>query len=169
MNEGHGEVCYGKYGCFNDTGEFQGIFTQLPASPASVAPTFSLFTRRTSPTLHHGELLNDFNITKLQTSTFNTKSLTKIVVHGYIEPKFGIRDWMLRMKNELLIKNDFNVILLSWHHGNNFPYIQAAANTRIVAAMVRLYLYIVRFCMLNPVYTVEVSVIKSWNFALLNS
>ena len=71
------------------------------------------------------------------------------------------------MKNELLIKNDFNVILLSWHHGNNFPYIQAAANTRIVAAMVSLY--IVRFCMLNPVYTVEVSVIKSWNFALLNS
>ena len=136
-NKGHDEVCYGKYGCFSDSGEFQGIFTQLPASPASVAPIFSLFTRRSPPSMSHGELLNDSNMTKLQTSTFNKKSLTKLIVHGYIEPKFGIRDWMLRMKNELLTRNDYNVILLSWHHGNNFPYIQAAANTRIVAAMVR--------------------------------
>lgn len=134
-------MCYGKYGCFNDTGEFQGIFTQLPASPASVGPTFGLFTRRTPPRLRDGEVLNDSNFTKLQISTFNENSLTKLVVHGYIEPKFGIRDWMLRMKNELLIKGDYNVILLSWHHGNNFPYIQAAANTRIVAAMVSLCMH----------------------------
>ena len=80
--------------------------------------------------------LNDFNLTKLQTSTFNENSLTKLIVHGYTEPKFGVHDWMLRMKNELLIKNDYNVILLSWNHGNDFPYVQAAANTRIVGAMV---------------------------------
>ncbi len=141
LNKGHSEVCYGKYGCFNDSGDFQGIFTQLPASPAVVSPTFGLFTRRTPPSLLDGEMLNDSKLTKLRTSTFNENSLTKLVVHGYVEPKFGIRDWMLRMKNELLINGDYNVILLSWHHGNNFPYVQAAANTRIVAAMVSLSMY----------------------------
>ena len=138
MNKGHNEVCYGKYGCFNDKGEFQGIFTQLPSSPESISPTFSLFTRRTPQSLGDGEILNDSNLTKLQMSTFDANSLTKIVVHGYIEPKFGIRNWMLRMKNELLMNGDYNVILLSWPDGNDFPYIQAAANTRIVGAMVSL-------------------------------
>ena len=41
--------------------------------------------------------LNDFNLTKLQTSTFNENSSTKLIVHGYIEPKFGVHDWMLRI------------------------------------------------------------------------
>lgn len=129
-------MCYGKYGCFSDTEEFQGIFTQLPASPANVGITYSLFTRRTPTNLREGELLNDPNFTKLKTSSFDEHSLTKIVLHGYVQPKFGIRDWMLRMKDQLLIKADFNVILFSWNHGNDFPYVQAAANTRIVGAMV---------------------------------
>lgn len=86
-------------------------------------------------------ILNDFNLTKLQMSTFNENSLTKRIVHGYGEAKFGVHDWMLRMKNELLIKDDYNVILLTWHHGNNFPHVQAAANARIVSAMVSLRTY----------------------------
>ncbi|XP_028404600.1 pancreatic lipase-related protein 2-like [Dendronephthya gigantea] len=132
---GQSKICYGKYGCFSDGGDFQGIFTQLPSSPASVAPSFALFTRRTPPSMRDGEILDDSDMNKLRASTFNEHSLTKFVTHGYIEPKFGIRDWMLRMKDELLFKGDYNVILVSWHHGNNFPYVQAAANTRIVAAM----------------------------------
>lgn len=40
------------------------------------------------------------------------------------------------MKNELLAYDDFNVVVVSWSNGATFPYVQAAANTRIVGAMV---------------------------------
>lgn len=75
-------------------------------------------------------------MTKLRSSSFDDKSETKFIIHGYIEPEFGIKDWMRTMKNELLAYDDFNVVVVSWSNGATFPYVQAAANTRIVGAMV---------------------------------
>ena len=38
------------------------------------------------------------------------------------------------MKDELLKYGDYNVILVDWGSGSNFPYTQATANTRVVGA-----------------------------------
>ena len=38
------------------------------------------------------------------------------------------------MKDELLKKDDYNVILVDWAGGSMFPYTQATANTRVVGA-----------------------------------
>ena len=38
------------------------------------------------------------------------------------------------MKDELLKNGDYNVIVIDWSSGSNFPYTQATANTRVVGA-----------------------------------
>ena len=40
------------------------------------------------------------------------------------------------MKDAFLTASDVNVIIVDWSKGNKFPYGQAAANTRVVGAMI---------------------------------
>ena len=54
--------------------------------------------------------------------------MTFLLTHGYFE--HGHVAWLQRMKNELLIHGDYNVIILDWLTGSGPPYTQATANTR---------------------------------------
>lgn len=42
--------------------------------------------------------------------------------------------WGVPMKNQLLIKDDLNIIILDWMRGAWFPFTRAVANTRIVGS-----------------------------------
>ena len=47
----------------------------------------------------------------------------------------GYVKWMVRLKDALLVKGDFNVILTDWSVGANQLYGQSAGNTRLVGAI----------------------------------
>lgn len=74
------EVCYGKYGCFSNREPFNRI-ALLPAPPTLVAPKFRIYTRSNPD---KPQFINDYDLTKLQTSNFNGSKKTVFIVHGYI-------------------------------------------------------------------------------------
>ena len=47
----------------------------------------------------------------------------------------GYFKWMVRLKDALLAKGDFNVFLTDWSVGANQLYDQSAGNTRLVGAI----------------------------------
>ncbi|KAF8788378.1 Pancreatic triacylglycerol lipase like protein [Argiope bruennichi] len=57
---------------------------------------------------------------------------TKIIIHGFVD-NLQLSDWMQRMKTKFLATGDFNVIIVDWSCGNEFPYYQAVQNSKIVA------------------------------------
>ncbi|XP_005110239.1 pancreatic lipase-related protein 2 [Aplysia californica] len=65
------------------------------------------------------------------------KRPTKIIIHGFVDDP-AKELWMKTMKTEFLKHHDFNIIIVDWHHGNQMPYTQATANTRLVGAQVAL-------------------------------
>ena len=42
--------------------------------------------------------------------------------------------WLITMKNKLLKRDDFNIIIVDWSFGAKSPFEQAAGNTRLVGA-----------------------------------
>ena len=48
----------------------------------------------------------------------------------------GYYDWILRLKDALLDKGDFNVIVVDWSKGAGEEYGQSAGNTRLVGSMI---------------------------------
>ena len=44
--------------------------------------------------------------------------ITFVITHGYLE--HGKKDWLVRMKDELLIHGNHNVIVLSWLGGSRY-------------------------------------------------
>ncbi|GFS42149.1 pancreatic triacylglycerol lipase [Nephila pilipes] len=59
---------------------------------------------------------------------FNSRLETKVIIHGFLD-KVKIADWMRHMKDEFLLLDNFNVIIVDWSFGNFIPYSKAAANT----------------------------------------
>ncbi|KAG8182873.1 hypothetical protein JTE90_024616 [Oedothorax gibbosus] len=62
---------------------------------------------------------------------FNPKLETKVIIHGFLD-KVKIANWMHEMKDEFLMLDNFNVIVVDWSFGNFIPYTKAAANTEPV-------------------------------------
>ncbi|KPM04406.1 pancreatic triacylglycerol lipase-like protein [Sarcoptes scabiei] len=110
----------------------------LPNSPDSIEPTFMLYTRNNpseSDIFYYNpnNILNDhFN-----PGRFQPNLLTKIIVHGYIDNTM-LAQWMHELKDQFLNQASYNVIVVDWQKGNLPPYTQAAANSRIVGAMIGL-------------------------------
>ena len=48
--------------------------------------------------------------------------MTFVITHGYLE--HGKKNWLLRMKEQLLMHGDYNVIVLDWLPGSGPPYTQ---------------------------------------------
>ena len=48
--------------------------------------------------------------------------MTFVITHGYLE--HGKKNWLLRMKEQLLKHGDYNVIVLDWLPGSGPPYTQ---------------------------------------------
>ena len=71
-------------------------------------------------------------------SNIDQTKLTFVLTHGYLE--HGNKNWIQKMKDELLVNGDYNVIVLDWLAGSGPPYTQATANIRLVAVIAARFL-----------------------------
>eukprot|EP00095_Tigriopus_kingsejongensis_P009684 maker-scaffold84_size396325-snap-gene-1.19 protein:Tk09684 transcript:maker-scaffold84_size396325-snap-gene-1.19-mRNA-1 annotation:"hypothetical protein DAPPUDRAFT_51580" len=125
--------CFGRYGCFSVDRPWLSSHRPLsffPKSPKVMNAYFFLYTRRNPIHLH---LLKIDDNPSLLTSYFDPNKMTFILTHGYFE--HGHVTWLQRMKAELLINGDYNVIIMDWLTGSGPPYSQATANTRLIGVM----------------------------------
>jgi len=136
------ERCYGVYGCFSLGGKFLSAlrpFHVFPYSASIIAPKLDLFTRRNS---NISTLLNVDDASGLNQTNFNFSMPTKMIVHGFEDS--GTAAWCITMKDELLINNNFNVIIADWTIGAQLIYIHATVNTRLVGAMIARFIQLVQ-------------------------
>lgn len=68
----------------------------------------------------------------LRESDFDPALPTKIIIHGFVD-SIHLSDWMQKMKTKFLTTGEFNVIIVDWGCGNDFPYAQAIQNSKITA------------------------------------
>ncbi|XP_048247364.1 pancreatic triacylglycerol lipase-like [Haliotis rufescens] len=122
------EKCYTGYGCFHTFGSFKA----LPQEPDVIKTAFELFSKHGNSVL----LATDSSHWRslLSAGHFSASKETKFIIHGFSNS--GHTSWVTEMKNDLLQKGDFNVIVVDWGKGSSFPYTQATANTFLVAAEV---------------------------------
>ncbi|CAL1294470.1 unnamed protein product [Larinioides sclopetarius] len=90
---------------------------------------FLLFSR-IHPDKPHPLMPDDREL--LVKSDYDPAIPTKIIIHGFVD-NIQLSDWMQRMKTKFLTAGDFNVIIVDWSCGNEFPYYQAVQNSKIVA------------------------------------
>ncbi|XP_068720095.1 pancreatic triacylglycerol lipase-like [Montipora capricornis] len=128
------ERCFDRYGCFNDLPPFNPLLP-LPQSPSDVNTKYYLYTRA-NRIRGEEEILDDNNAETLASSHFDiSRNRTILISHGWTENSSGYFDWMLRLKDALLDKDNFNVILIDWEKGAKQIYEQSTANTRLVGVM----------------------------------
>ena len=65
--------------------------------------------------------------------------MTFVITHGYLE--HGKKNWLLRMKEQLLVHGDYNVIVLDWLPGSGPPYTQVRIKLKIVSILEFLFLF----------------------------
>ncbi|XP_067940692.1 pancreatic lipase-related protein 2-like [Watersipora subatra] len=127
------EVCYPPLGCFNTqtVRSLSRAIVLLPDEPAKIGTRFFLYTRLT-PDISQEEEVSWQDSSLLQKSQFNASRPTKFIIHGFTHDAH--QPWVQTMKDELLKNADMNVIGVDWRNGARFPYTQATANIRVVAA-----------------------------------
>ena len=74
---GPDEVCYGKYGCFQDQPGENAWLVDLPESPSAVGTSFHMFTR------DGFGIVDDVDESKLIAPNFDISRRTIFVIHGY--------------------------------------------------------------------------------------
>ncbi|KAK6188475.1 hypothetical protein SNE40_004642 [Patella caerulea] len=127
-------VCYKDLGCFDNFYPFNNAILDLPESPDVIGISVTLYTRQNREH-DKGQLILFNNTDTIQNSDFDAKRPTKIIIHGFSNDLNT--DWLHKMKDEFLINDDFNVLIVGWGNGAKFPdYAQAVANTRVVSAFV---------------------------------
>ncbi|XP_022095915.1 pancreatic lipase-related protein 2-like [Acanthaster planci] len=103
-----------------------------PMHPNQIGTKFRLYTRK-----------NPSSPTVISTSSlgypFSASSPTKFIIHGFTDK--GETSWLLKMKDKLLAKGDFNVIGVDWQKGASPSFIpdycKARQNIRVVARQIR--------------------------------
>ncbi|KAG5669068.1 hypothetical protein PVAND_016968 [Polypedilum vanderplanki] len=126
--------CYGIYGCFPITKPWackERASNVFPFSPEIIEVKFPLFTNftRKSPIM-----IDLDNLEKIHFANVSKKSSFYFISHGFLE--LGNSPWMIKMMNEILnYDNEAVVILVDWRGGSSMPYYQAAANIRVVGAV----------------------------------
>jgi len=113
---------------------FSNSVFHKPQCPSDIGVTFKLFNPGTT-----GK-----NIRVGSTAPFDPDLPTRIVAHGFTDS--GDAPWMIEMKDELRKATPCNVILVDWKTAAKGPnYYQAAANTRVVGAMIAKLIQDLRF------------------------
>ncbi|RUS82423.1 hypothetical protein EGW08_009811 [Elysia chlorotica] len=121
-------ISFHRLGCFSLDPPFDN--TQwLPQAPSEVGTLFRLYTRRNRDV---PQLLVPHDRSSIIQSHLNGRRPTKIIIHGFLQT--GTMEYVLNMKTALLDKGPMNVLVVDWENGAAFPYNQAVANTRLVAA-----------------------------------
>ncbi|KAL8610577.1 hypothetical protein ACOMHN_006296 [Nucella lapillus] len=131
------ERCFQDLGCFNNKPPFhsnQRSLTLLPQDPVTIGTQFFLYTRATWNDTSEAEILSMSDPVGVQKTHFSSARDTKVVVHGFTHS--SRRQWVHDMTRELLQHDDMNVIVVDWEKGAQFPYGQAASNTRVVGAQI---------------------------------
>ena len=117
----YGEVTYPGIGHFTTKDFWDPLYRPivfLPQSPQKINTRFLLHTRKN---LNSAQYLVVGDHQSMKSSFFDGKKPTKFIVHGFIDNQlFG--EWMRHMKDEFLMADDYNVVLVDWSHGNFFPY-----------------------------------------------
>ncbi|KAL5017112.1 hypothetical protein ScPMuIL_006701 [Solemya velum] len=128
-------TCFFKVGCFSNDPPFNNTEGALPLDPSFIQTTFHLYTR------HNRDISQNLaisNITSITRSHFNAHLPIKIIIHGFVQN--GRVEWIRNMARQILHKEDTNVIAVDWGKGAGFPYLQAAANTRVVGAEIAAFI-----------------------------
>ena len=134
------ERCFPEIGCFGIGGKFfhptHRPINLLPLSPELIQPKLLLHTRSN---VENAFVLKYKDLDGIKASPFNPKVPTRFLVHGFLDNQlFG--KWMKDMKDSFLIEEDCNVIIVDWSKGNLPPYTLATANTRVIGALLALFI-----------------------------
>ena len=121
------EVCHGDLGCFTDASPFGSTIHRpipvLPGSPQKIATRLMLYKRDITA---NGVSVSYDNRAK----EFDPSLKTVMIIHGFFST--SVPNWALEIKNSILKVENVNVITVDWTKGNQFPYIQAVANTQVL-------------------------------------
>lgn len=89
-----------------------------PQSQEEINTQFFLYTQENNLS---GQPLIVNSYENITNSHFNPKFDTKIIVHGF-KDSHTPGGWMETFKDEFLIKDNFNVIIIDWSGGNGLLY-----------------------------------------------
>jgi len=118
--------------CFDLFPPYTNTLFHSPQAPSEQNIQFHLYSRQNS---NQFQQLQPGNLAGMRSSSFDVSKPTKFIVHGFTSS--SQTDWVPLMKNELLQKQDANVIVVDWSKGAEGPnYLQATANTRVVGAQI---------------------------------
>ncbi|XP_064479545.1 pancreatic triacylglycerol lipase-like [Ornithodoros turicata] len=132
--------CYGPLGCITISSDFyhkqHRPANMLPMTREQINAKFTLFTR--SNLLQADVLSWSSTEQDIKLSHFQPTRPTKLITHGWID-NIDLTDWMIKMKDAYLAKDDCNVVLVDWKDGTLQSYVHAVANTRLVGAEIALF------------------------------
>ncbi|XP_039961504.1 pancreatic lipase-related protein 2 [Bactrocera neohumeralis] len=135
-SDGNEVKCYGVYGCFPLNGPWTTETRQInvhPQKPSQIEPHYTLYTKRSMEKPKFIDLNDPEAVAQMG---INPAGKIFLVSHGYLEN--GNIEWMKELAKTLLQSEDEGnaaVILIDWGGGSNPPYVQAAANIRLVGAI----------------------------------
>ncbi|KAL3869625.1 hypothetical protein ACJMK2_042290 [Sinanodonta woodiana] len=125
------EICYAEIGCFQKLSPFHNALFLLPQPPSDIDVKYKLFTRNN---LELPQFLTA-NEDAIRSSNFDGSKDTKFIIHGFKHTS----PWDVNLKDEILKRDDVNVIIVDWHKGaNDINYARTVANTRVVGALIAL-------------------------------
>lgn len=129
--------CYGVYGCFPINGIWLSGNRQVnvhPQSPSQINPQFYIFNAQNEFNKTTKIDIND--VDSFRSLGINPYGKLYFMTHGFLE---GFNPWLKEMAKTLLdyeMDKTASMIVIDWSDGSNPPYVQAAANTRVVGAIV---------------------------------
>lgn len=135
-----GSVCYGEFGCFEDSGPFAYLET-LPSLPQEVGTHFLMYStvsRGDQPLL----AVSASNMSAAwgwAARAFDPDKPTRVIVHGFGSNCDNV--WVYEMRSALMAVEECNVVCVDWEGGASMPnYLRAAANTRLVGKQLAMLL-----------------------------
>lgn len=115
--------CFGNIGCLNITREWYHLihrpFNVFPLARNVINTRFILYTEK-NPT--DGQILEADDKEKILESNFDSKWMTKFIIHGFIDTPLS--NWVSDMRDELIIRGGLNVIVVDWAGGSLPLYTQ---------------------------------------------
>ncbi|CAH2075142.1 unnamed protein product, partial [Iphiclides podalirius] len=135
-----GSVCYGQFGCFEDTGPFAYLET-LPSPPQEVGTNFLMYStiNRGDQPLMSVSAANMSAAWSWAERAFDATKPTRIIVHGFGSNCDNV--WVYEMRSALMAVEECNVVCVDWEGGASMPnYLRAAANTRLVGKQLAMML-----------------------------
>ena len=115
--------CFGDIGCMNITREWYHLinrpFNVFPLPRSVINTRFILYTEK-NPT--EGQILVAEDKDGIKESNFNSKWMTKFIIHGFIDTPLS--NWVSELRDELIARTGLNVIVVDWAGGSLPLYTQ---------------------------------------------